>query len=44
MTGKPFDQAGAGMPLNRNARTGLILAAVALVFFAAVIVKYWLIR
>jgi hypothetical protein len=32
------------MPLSRNARTGLILAAVALVFFAAVIVKYWLIR
>lgn len=32
------------MPLSRNTRTGLILAAVALVFFAAVIVKYWLIR
>ncbi len=30
--------------LSRNARTGLILAAVALAFFAAVILKYWLIR
>jgi hypothetical protein len=32
------------MPLSRNAKTGLVLAAVALVFFAAVIVKYWVVR
>jgi len=35
-------QAGSGV--NRNVRTGLILASVALAFFVAVIVKYWLIR
>ena len=32
------------MPLSRNARTGLILAAVALAFFLAIIAKYWLLR
>jgi hypothetical protein len=32
------------MRLNRNAKTGLILAAIALVFFAAIIAKYWLLR
>ena len=32
------------MPLNRNAKTGLILAVVALAFFAAIIAKYWLLR
>jgi hypothetical protein len=32
------------MALSRNARTGLILAGVALIFFAAVILKYWLFR
>jgi len=32
------------MPLSRNARTGLILAAVACAFFAAIVAKYWLLR
>jgi hypothetical protein len=32
------------LALNRNAKTGLVLAAVALVFFAAIIAKYWLLR
>lgn len=36
--------AGAAMPLSRNAKTGLILAAVALAFFAAIVAKYWLLR
>jgi hypothetical protein len=30
--------------MNRNTRTGLVLAAVALAFFLAIIAKYWLIR
>jgi hypothetical protein len=34
----------AGSAVNRNVRTGLILASVALAFFLAVIAKYWLIR
>ena len=34
----------AEMPLSKNARTGLILATVALAFFAGIILKYWLIR
>jgi hypothetical protein len=34
----------AGSAVNRNTRTGLILAGVALAFFLAVIAKYWLIR
>ena len=34
----------AEMPLSKNARTGLILATVALAFFVGIIVKYWLIR
>jgi hypothetical protein len=33
-----------GMPLNRNAKTGLVLALVALAFFAAIVAKYWLLR
>jgi hypothetical protein len=28
--------------MSRNARTGLILATIALMFFLGVIVKYWL--
>lgn len=32
------------MPLSRNAKTGLVLAAVALAFFAAIVAKYWLLR
>jgi hypothetical protein len=32
------------LPLNRNAKTGLVLAAVALAFFAAIVAKYWLLR
>jgi hypothetical protein len=32
------------MPLSKNARTGLILATVALAFFVGIILKYWLIR
>lgn len=37
---------GSGWPmaLSRNARTGLLLAAVALVFFVAIVLKYWLLR
>jgi hypothetical protein len=31
-------------PVNRNVKTGLILASVALAFFVAIIAKYWLIR
>jgi len=34
----------AEMPLSKNARTGLILATVALAFFAGIILKYWLLR
>lgn len=34
----------AAMPLSKNARTGLILATVALAFFAGIILKYWLVR
>ncbi len=30
--------------MSRNARTGLILASVALAFFLAIIAKYWLLR
>ncbi|MEO8202742.1 MAG: cytochrome oxidase small assembly protein [Betaproteobacteria bacterium] len=30
--------------MSRNAKTGLVLAAVALVFFLAIIAKYWLLR
>jgi hypothetical protein len=33
-----------GAPVNRNVKTGLILACVALAFFLAIIAKYWLIR
>lgn len=32
---------GIGMA-SRNRKTGLILMAVALVFFAAIVLKYWL--
>ena len=32
------------MPVSRNARTGLILAAVAFAFFLAIIAKYGLLR
>ena len=34
----------AGAPVSRNAKTGLILASVALAFFLAIIAKYWLLR
>ena len=34
----------AQAPVSRNARTGLILASVALAFFLAIIAKYWLLR
>lgn len=44
MTDGTIDPGGVDVALSRNARTGLILAAVALVFFAAVVLKYWLIR
>jgi hypothetical protein len=30
--------------MTRNARTGLILATVALMFFLGIIAKYWLLR
>ncbi len=30
--------------MSRNAKTGLILASVALAFFLAIIAKYWLLR
>ena len=30
--------------MTRNARTGLILATVALMFFLGVIARYWLLR
>ena len=38
------DDVGAGVPMHRNVKTGLILAAVAFAFFAAIIAKYWLLR
>jgi hypothetical protein len=31
-------------PVSKNVKTGLILACVAFVFFAAIIAKYWLLR
>ncbi len=31
------------MPVSRNARTGLIIATVALAFFFGIIARYWLI-
>jgi len=30
--------------MTRNARTGLILASVALMFFLGIVAKYWLLR
>lgn len=30
--------------MTRNARTGLILATIALMFFLGIIAKYWLLR
>jgi hypothetical protein len=30
--------------MTRNARTGLILAMVALTFFLGIVAKYWLLR
>jgi hypothetical protein len=30
--------------MSRNARTGLILATVALMFFLGIVAKYWLLR
>ena len=30
--------------VNRNVKTGLILACVAFVFFVAIIAKYWLLK
>jgi hypothetical protein len=35
-------EAGAVVALSKNARTGLILASMALVFFLGVVAKYWL--
>jgi hypothetical protein len=35
---------GTELALSKNARTGLILASVALVFFLGIIAKYWLLR
>ena len=44
MTAFENERVTAEMPLSRNARTGLILATVALAFFAGIILKYWLLR
>ena len=44
MTHIAQERVAVEMPLSRNARTGLILATVALAFFAGIILKYWLIR
>jgi hypothetical protein len=30
--------------MTRNARTGLILASVALMFFLGIVARYWLLR
>ena len=38
------DDALADVRVNRNVKTGLILASVALAFFAAIVAKYWLLR
>ncbi len=35
---------GNVVALSKNARTGLILASVALVFFLGIVAKYWLLR
>jgi hypothetical protein len=32
------------LSLSKNAKTGLILATVALAFFLGIIAKYWLLR
>ena len=34
----------SGKLVNRNVKTGLILASVALAFFVAIVLKYWLLR
>jgi hypothetical protein len=34
----------AGIPVSKNAKTGLVLACVAMAFFVAIILKYWLLR
>lgn len=38
------DDMDAGVPMHKNVKTGLILAAVAFAFFAAIVAKYWLLR
>lgn len=43
MTALATDRVTAEMPLRRNTRTGLILATLAVAFFAGIILKYWLI-
>lgn len=35
---------GTGMGMGRNTRTALILASIALAFFAGVVLKYWLFK
>lgn len=35
---------GSRMSTGRNTRTALILAAIALAFFAGIMLKYWLLK
>ena len=39
-----LSQYSQGASMSRNAKTGLILASVALAFFLAIVAKYWLLR
>jgi hypothetical protein len=39
-----LDQGSPGGFVNRNVKTGLILACVAFAFFVAIIAKYWLLK
>jgi len=32
------------MPLSKNAKTGLILASIALAWFFGVMIKYWIMK
>jgi hypothetical protein len=35
---------GTGMSTDRNTRTALILASIALAFFVGILLKYWLFK
>ena len=33
-----------GIPMERKTRTALILASIALAFFAGIVLKYWILK